>query len=96
MYKLRSVLQYNGTSLFLKNERKDYFGFGAHEIFHYELRHKKLCNSGMNQWKNWLRGHYQYKYLSPIIWSRLVPQKWRNRVSVAQNQNKDLSKWDLS
>ncbi|KAL6310647.1 hypothetical protein AAG906_019318 [Vitis piasezkii] len=99
LYKLRSVLQYNGTSLFLKNERKDYFGFGAHEIFHYELRHKKLRNSGMNQWKNWLRGHYQYKYLSPIIWSRLVPQKWRNRVNqhcVAQNQNKDLSKWDLS
>ena len=53
----------------------------------------------MNQWKNWLRGHYQYKYLSPIIWSRLVPQKWWNRVNqhcVAQNQNKDLSKWDLS
>nr|YP_010314880.1 hypothetical protein RF1 [Cissus antarctica]UNA64445.1 hypothetical protein RF1 [Cissus antarctica] len=84
LYKLRSVLQYNGTSLFLKNERKDYFG--AHD-------------SGMNQWKNWLRGDYQYKYLSPIIWSRLVPQKWRNRVNqhcVAQNQNKDLNKWDLS
>ncbi|CBI33187.3 unnamed protein product, partial [Vitis vinifera] len=46
----------------------------------YKLR-SKLHNSGMNQWKNWLRGHYQYKYLSPSIWSRLVPQKWRNRVN---------------
>nr|YP_010314962.1 hypothetical protein RF1 [Causonis japonica]UNA64527.1 hypothetical protein RF1 [Causonis japonica] len=96
LYKLRSVLQYNGTSLFVKNEQKDYFG--AREMFHYELRHKKFRNSGMNQWKNWLGGHYQYKYLSPIIWSRLVPQKWRNRVNqhcAAQNQNKDLKKWNL-
>nr|QUG56734.1 Ycf1 protein [Tetrastigma hemsleyanum]WCR50513.1 Ycf1 protein [Tetrastigma hemsleyanum] len=94
LYKLRSILQYNGTSLFLKNERKDYFG--AHEIFHYELRHKKLRNSGMNQWKNWLGGHYQYKYLSPIIWSRLVPQKWRNIVNQhCVAQNKDLNKWNL-
>ena len=52
----------------------------------------------MNQWKNWLGGHYQYKYLSLIIWSRLVPQKWRNIVNqhcVAQNKNKDLNKWNL-
>nr|YP_010314632.1 hypothetical protein RF1 [Cissus quadrangularis]UNA64197.1 hypothetical protein RF1 [Cissus quadrangularis] len=97
LYKLRSVFQYNETSLFLKNERKDYFG--THEIFHYELRPNKLRNSGMNQWKNWLRGHYEYKYLSPIIWSRLVPQKWRNRISehcVVKNQNNDLNKWDFS
>ncbi|MCR2848205.1 hypothetical protein KN825_16935, partial [Weizmannia coagulans] len=63
------------------------------------LRHKKLRNSGMNQWKNWLRGHYQCEYLSPIIWSTLVPQKWRNRINQhcgAQNQNKDLNKWNLS
>ena len=52
----------------------------------------------MNQRKNWLWGHYQYKYLSLIICSILVPKKWRNRVDqycVAQNQNKELSKWDL-
>nr|UNA62968.1 hypothetical protein RF1 [Leea guineensis] len=93
LYKLRSVLQYNGTSLFLKNERKDYFG--AHGLFHYELRHKKVRRSRMNQWKNWLRRHYQYKYLSQILWSKLVSQKWRNRINqhyVAQN--KDLNKWD--
>uniref|UniRef100_UPI0031F418F2 hypothetical chloroplast RF1 n=1 Tax=Cissus hastata TaxID=149361 RepID=UPI0031F418F2 len=97
LYKLRSVFQYNGTSLFLKNERKDYFE--AHEIFHYELRPKKLRNSGMNQWKNWLRSHYQYKYLSPIIWSRLVPQKWRNIINkhcVVKNKNNDLNKWDFT
>nr|YP_010698713.1 hypothetical protein RF1 [Corylopsis stelligera]WCH58788.1 hypothetical protein RF1 [Corylopsis stelligera] len=92
LYKLRSVLQYHGTSLFLKNEIKDYFG--TQGISHSELRHKKLLNSGMNHWKNWLRGHYQYD-LSQIRWSRLVPQKWRNRVNQhCMAQNKDLNKWD--
>nr|YP_010698626.1 hypothetical protein RF1 [Corylopsis multiflora]WCH58701.1 hypothetical protein RF1 [Corylopsis multiflora] len=92
LYKLRSVLQYHGTSLFLKNEIKDYFG--TQGISHSELRHKKLLNSGMNHWKNWLRGHYQYD-LSRIRWSRLVPQKWRNRVNQrCMAQNKDLNKWD--
>nr|QKV45439.1 hypothetical chloroplast RF1 [Mukdenia rossii] len=90
--KLGSVLQYHGTSLFLKNEIKDYFG--AQGIFHSELKHKKLRNSGMNRWKNWLRGHYQYN-LSKIRWSRLVPQKWRNRVNKGwMAQNKDLNKRD--
>nr|WOZ13501.1 hypothetical protein RF1 [Rhodoleia championii] len=92
LYKLKSVLRYHGTSLFLKNEIRDYFG--AQEISHSELRHKKLRNSGMNQWKNWLRGHYQYD-LSQIRWSRLVPQKWRNRVNQrCMAQTKDLNKWD--
>nr|QKV44352.1 hypothetical chloroplast RF1 [Daphniphyllum macropodum] len=92
LYTLRSVLQYQGTSLFLKNEIKDYFG--AQGISHSELRHKKLRNSGMNQWKNWLRGHYQYD-LSPIRWSRLVPKKWRNGVNQrCIAQNKDFNKWD--
>ncbi|KAL3646543.1 hypothetical protein CASFOL_009510 [Castilleja foliolosa] len=31
----------------------------------------------MNQWKNWLREHYQYNF-SQIKWSRLIPEKWRN------------------
>nr|YP_010560999.1 Ycf1 protein [Frangula alnus]UYW36270.1 Ycf1 protein [Frangula alnus] len=90
LYKLRSVFQYNGTSFFLKNEIKDYF-VGTHKIFHSELNHKNLRNSGMNQRKNGfcLKDHYQYD-LSPIRWSRLVPQKWRNRVnqhSIEQNQH---------
>nr|QKZ95124.1 hypothetical chloroplast RF19 [Parthenium hysterophorus] len=73
--KLRSILQDNGPSFFLKNEIKDLFG--RQGIFDSEIRHKKLPNYGMNPWKNWLRGHYQYD-LSQITWSRLVPQKWRN------------------
>ncbi|DAD49472.1 TPA_asm: hypothetical protein HUJ06_032073 [Nelumbo nucifera] len=32
------------------------------------------------EWKNWLKGHYQYD-LSQTRWFRLVPQKWRNRVN---------------
>nr|YP_009697830.1 Ycf1 [Cornus canadensis]QEJ84838.1 Ycf1 [Cornus canadensis] len=92
LYKLRSILQYHGTSLFLKATIKDYFG--TQGIFHFELSHKNLLNSGMNQWKNWLRGHYQYD-LSQIKWSRLIPQKWRNRINQrCTAQTKDLNKRD--
>nr|YP_010828098.1 putative chloroplast RF1 [Santalum yasi]WFF45116.1 putative chloroplast RF1 [Santalum yasi] len=94
--KLRYVLQYHRTSLFLKNEIKDYFGIQG--IFHSDskLRHKKLCKSKTKQLKNWLlRGHYQYD-LSPIRWSQLVTQKWKNRVNQhCTVQNKNLNKQDL-
>nr|QJU48932.1 Ycf1 protein [Dolomiaea calophylla] len=89
--KLRSILQYNRPSFFLKTEIKDFFG--RQGIFHSELRHKKLPNYGMNPWKNCLRGDYQYD-LSQITWSRLVPQKWRNGINQSHtSQNKDLNKW---
>nr|YP_010389391.1 hypothetical chloroplast RF1 [Harpullia cupanioides]UPQ44712.1 hypothetical chloroplast RF1 [Harpullia cupanioides] len=84
-YNLRSVFQYQyeGTSLFLKKEIKDYFQ--KQRIFHYELRHKSFWNFEMNQWKNWLRGHYQ----SDLF------QISRNRANQhSMTQNKDLSKKD--
>lgn len=78
-YHLRSVLQYRGTLLFLKDRIKD--SFGTQGIFHSESGHKKLRNFRMNEWKNWLRGRYHYQYdFSQTRWSRLVPQKWRNRI----------------
>nr|QGZ09255.1 hypothetical protein RF1 [Sorbaria sorbifolia var. stellipila] len=90
LYKLKSVFQYNGTSLFLKNEIKDFFVV-TQKLFHSKLRHKNLLNSGMNQWTNWLRNHYQYQCdVSHIKWSRLVPQKCRNifnQHSMAQNKD---------
>nr|YP_010008101.1 hypothetical chloroplast RF1 [Melaleuca leucadendra]QNR87873.1 hypothetical chloroplast RF1 [Melaleuca leucadendra] len=90
LYKLRYVLQYHGTSLFLKNEIKDYLE--TQGIFHSELKHKNILNLGMIQWKNWLRGHYQYD-LSTIRWYQLVPHKWRNRFNQTRIvQNKDLNK----
>nr|YP_010697973.1 hypothetical protein RF1 [Saraca dives]WCF76934.1 hypothetical protein RF1 [Saraca dives] len=92
-YKLRSVFQYPGTSLFLKNEIKDYLG-GVQGMCQSKLRHKKTHNSVMNQWKNWLRGHYQYDLSQRSI---LVSQKWRNRIHkcrMAQKKKKDLTKCD--
>nr|YP_009436269.1 hypothetical chloroplast RF1 [Cyphia banksiana]YP_009436286.1 hypothetical chloroplast RF1 [Cyphia banksiana]ATG26447.1 hypothetical chloroplast RF1 [Cyphia banksiana]ATG26464.1 hypothetical chloroplast RF1 [Cyphia banksiana] len=90
--KLRSVLQYRGTSFFLKTAIKD--SFERQGIFHSELKHKKLRNFGTNPWKNWLRGHYQYN-LSQIRWSLLIPQKWRNGVNQRHTpQNKDFNKGD--
>nr|YP_010258756.1 putative chloroplast RF19 [Heliciopsis lobata]UIX22919.1 putative chloroplast RF19 [Heliciopsis lobata] len=92
-YHLRSVLQYHGTSLFLKDIIKNYFR--TQEVLHSESRHKKFQNSRMNEWKNWLKGHYQYD-LSQTRWARLVPQKWRNRVNQRRRaQNKDSKKLSL-
>lgn len=97
-YKFKPILQYHGTSLFLKNEIKDYFeeqGISHSRLrHHYGLRQKSFWHSGMNEWKNWLRGHYQYD-LSQSRWLRLVPGQWRNRVNQHyMAQNKDLTKWD--
>nr|AXR91248.1 hypothetical protein RF1 [Macleaya microcarpa] len=93
-YHLRSVFQYPGTSLFLKDRIKDFFG--TQGIFHPESRHKKLRNSGMNGWKNWLSSHYHYQYdLSQTTSSRLVPQKCQNRVNQSRTvPNKASTKLD--
>jgi hypothetical protein len=95
LYKLRSVFQYHGTSLFLKNEIKDYFGVQGR--FQFKLKDTNFRNSVMNEWKNWVRSTYQYKYdLSQIRWSSLISQKWRNRMNQQHMiQNKDLNKWNL-
>nr|QDI96906.1 hypothetical protein RF1 [Panax wangianus] len=92
LYKLRSVLEYHGTSFFLKTAIKD--SFGTQGIFHSELEHTKFPSYGTNQWKNWLRGHYQYN-LSQIRWSGLIPQKWRNTINQGRiTKKKNLTKWD--
>nr|YP_009724551.1 hypothetical chloroplast RF19 [Vachellia nilotica]QGT77187.1 hypothetical chloroplast RF19 [Vachellia nilotica] len=92
-YKLRSVFEYHETPLFLKNEIKDSF-FGVQGISHSKLKQDKSDpNSIMNQWTNWLKGHYQYD-LSPNGWSRLVSKKWRNKMNEHRvAQNKDLTKY---
>nr|YP_010427484.1 Ycf1 protein [Aquilaria cumingiana]YP_010427505.1 Ycf1 protein [Aquilaria cumingiana]USN92886.1 Ycf1 protein [Aquilaria cumingiana]USN92907.1 Ycf1 protein [Aquilaria cumingiana] len=91
-YKFKPILQYHETSLFLKNEIKDFFR--KEGIFHSGLRHKDFWHSERNQWKNWLRGHYQYD-LSQISWLKLVPEKWRNKVNQhCMTQKNDFNKWD--
>nr|QHD47501.1 hypothetical chloroplast RF19 [Dalbergia hainanensis] len=94
IYKLRSAFKDRGKSFFLKNEIQDFF-FGIQRIFDSKLRQKKPPNSVMNQWKNWLlKGHYQYD-LSQRRWSRLVAQKWRNRIHERRvSQKKDFKKRD--
>nr|YP_010961949.1 hypothetical protein RF1 [Tongoloa taeniophylla]WNH40486.1 hypothetical protein RF1 [Tongoloa taeniophylla] len=90
LYKLRSSLDYHGTPLFLKTAIKN--SFVTQGIFHSELRHTKLTSSEMNQWKNWLRSHYQYN-LSQIRWSGLISQKWRTTITEGgMTKNKDLTK----
>nr|QGT33687.1 hypothetical protein RF1 [Chamaesium mallaeanum] len=92
LYKLRSILDYHGTSFFIKTAIKN--SFVTQGIFHSELRHTKFPSSETNQWKNWLRGHYQYN-LSQIRWSGLIPQKWRTTINEGgMTKKKDLTKWD--
>nr|YP_009540178.1 hypothetical protein [Lunaria rediviva]AYQ22181.1 hypothetical protein [Lunaria rediviva] len=78
--KLKAVLEYNIciTSFFVKNKIKVFFQ--EQGIFHYELKDKTLFNSQVNQWKNWLRSHYQYN-LPQIAWARLVTQKWKKKIN---------------
>ena len=75
---LKSVLQYRGTYPFIKDKIK-YFCM-TQEIFDSKSRHKKINKSGMNEWKNWLRGHYPYN-LSQSKWSPLGPKKWRKKLN---------------
>nr|QVL27049.1 hypothetical protein RF1 [Vitex glabrata] len=76
---LRSVAHYQGIPLFLKPKTKIKDSFKTQGMVHSKLADKKLPSYEMNQWKSWLRGHYQY-HLSQIRWSRLIPEKWRNTV----------------
>nr|DBA44673.1 TPA_asm: hypothetical protein RF1 [Batis maritima] len=100
LHKLRPVLQYYGTSFFLKNQLKS--DFEKQGTFFYELNDKNPLSCEINQWKNWLslKSHFQYD-LSQIRWSSLVTKKWRNRIQqenkINQNcifQNQDLNKRD--
>nr|QXO04087.1 Ycf1 protein [Goodyera repens] len=79
-YHLRPVLQYQGNSPFFKEKLKTYCMI--HRIFHSKPRDKKIHTYVMNEWKNWLKGHYQYQYnLSQKKRSGLVPKEWRNRIN---------------
>nr|YP_009709459.1 hypothetical chloroplast RF19 [Tapeinosperma netor]QEW87104.1 hypothetical chloroplast RF19 [Tapeinosperma netor] len=92
--KLRSILEYHGTPLFLKTSIKTYFG--RQGIIDSEFKAKKLRNSKKNKWKNWLIGHYQY-HLSQIRWSKLklIAQKWQNSTNQCHTiQDTNLKKED--
>nr|YP_010233246.1 214 kDa protein [Centranthera grandiflora]QSX28448.1 214 kDa protein [Centranthera grandiflora] len=85
--KFRSLLQDQEIPFFLKPEIKDSFeGWGA---VHSKLGKKKLPSYEMNQWKNWLRGHYHYN-LSEKNWSKLIPEKWRNTIRQCHIVNKEI------
>ncbi|XP_075497896.1 protein TIC 214-like, partial [Primulina tabacum] len=85
--KLRSILQYQGIRFFLKPEIKD--SCEIEEMFHSKLG---VSSYKMNQWKGWLKGCNHYD-LSQMRWSRLISEKWRNRVRHCRMTKKEnLSK----
>ncbi|CAI9119178.1 Ycf1 protein (plastid) [Oldenlandia corymbosa var. corymbosa] len=86
LYKLRYVFHDRETHFFLKTEIKNFFERKG--LIHSKLSRNKLTNCGMDQWKGWLKEHYQYD-LSPTRWSKLRSAKWRKRVkqhNIIQNQ----------
>nr|USG57752.1 hypothetical protein RF1 [Primula qiupuensis] len=89
---LFNILEYRGTSFFLKTSINK--NFGSQEIINSQFKDKKLMNSKKNQWKGWLRGYYQYN-LSQIKWSKLIAQKWRNSTKKCRTiRDKNLNKAD--
>nr|AXO65987.1 Ycf1 [Calochilus robertsonii] len=92
-YHLRPVLQYQGDSPFFKENFKDYCMI--HRIFDFKSRDNKIHTYVMNEWKNWLKGHYSCD-LSQKKRSRLVPKEWRNRIHLRRMiQNKESIQFDL-
>nr|QYK18282.1 hypothetical protein Ycf1 [Anathallis microphyta] len=96
---LRPLLKYQGSHPFFKANLKD--SCMIHGIFHSKSRHKKthtyIMNEWkkMNEWKNWLKGHYQYD-LSQKKKSRLMPKEWQNRINKHRMiQNKESNQLDL-
>lgn len=87
LYKLWPVFHYPGRSFFLKTEIKH--SFKRQRLIHSELILNKLTSYAMDQWKGWLKEHYQYD-LSPLRWSKLISAKWQSRInqySMVQNPN---------
>uniref|UniRef100_UPI0031F3681E hypothetical protein RF1 n=1 Tax=Liparis gigantea TaxID=2803551 RepID=UPI0031F3681E len=92
-YQLRPVLQYQGNYPFFKENFKDYCMI--HGIFNSKSRHNKIHTYVINEWKNWLKGHYQYD-LSQKKRSRLIPKEWRNRINKHRMiQKKESNQLDL-
>nr|QYB23411.1 Ycf1 [Hedysarum polybotrys var. alaschanicum] len=80
-------------SIYTQKVVRDSWG-GEDEIFDSKFRCKNRPASGMTQWTNWLKTHYQYD-LPESSWSRLVPQNWRNGIHKHRvAQNKDLIEYD--
>nr|YP_010012264.1 Ycf1 [Caylusea hexagyna]QOI12691.1 Ycf1 [Caylusea hexagyna] len=95
LYKLKNVLQYNGRgiSFCVNNEIKDFFD--EQGIFHYKFKEKTFLNCEINEWKNWLKSHYQYN-LPQITWAKFVGEKCQNRINQdCILKKKNVKGWDL-
>nr|YP_009129752.1 Ycf1 [Masdevallia picturata]AID52147.1 Ycf1 [Masdevallia picturata] len=91
--KWRPVLKHQGNYPFFKANLKD--SFMIHGIFNFKPRHNKTHTYIMNEWKNWLKSHYQYDLYKKKK-SRLMPNEWRNRINKHRMiQNKESNQLDL-
>nr|YP_009570666.1 hypothetical protein RF1 [Frankenia laevis]QBC67589.1 hypothetical protein RF1 [Frankenia laevis] len=80
---LRYVFKHHGTPFFIKNEIKN--SFQTHGII---LSGLKDQSYGTNEWKDWLKKHYEYD-LSNRDWFKLVPQKWRIKLNKSIHYKKE-------
>nr|ATI24963.1 hypothetical chloroplast RF1 [Kuhlhasseltia nakaiana] len=83
-YHLRPVLKYQGNSPFFKpffkEKLKNYCMI--HKIFNSKPRDKKNNTYVMNEWKNWLKSHYQHNFFQNKR-SQLIPKEkeWKNIIN---------------
>uniref|UniRef100_UPI0030FE516F hypothetical protein RF1 n=1 Tax=Ceratocephala orthoceras TaxID=286838 RepID=UPI0030FE516F len=77
-YKL-SQIQVTNSGM---NVYESYAKGELYKILDSESRHQNFHYSGMNEWLDWLMGNYHYQYhLSQTAWSKLIPDKWQNKIN---------------
>nr|YP_010759946.1 Ycf1 protein [Cuscuta macrocephala]WEY29874.1 Ycf1 protein [Cuscuta macrocephala] len=79
-FNLRSILNQQGTSVFIKPKIKE--SFARQGFIQTEAINTKSPQLRTRQWKNWLRFNSQYD-LSQILWSSFSAkkQKWRKKMN---------------
>nr|YP_009664107.1 Ycf1 protein [Cuscuta costaricensis]QCW07743.1 Ycf1 protein [Cuscuta costaricensis] len=94
--KLRSILNLQRTSVFIKTQIKK--SFATQGLIQTEGITPKIPQLRTHQWKNWLKVNSQYD-LSQIIWSSFSAkkQRWLKKINRCRKFNKkSLDKWNSS
>nr|YP_009663738.1 Ycf1 protein [Cuscuta erosa]QCW07678.1 Ycf1 protein [Cuscuta erosa] len=92
--KVRSGLNHQGTSAFIKTKIKE--SFSTHGLIQIEGVTTKIPQLRTRQWKNWLKVNAQYD-LSQILWSSFSAKKrkWQNKINKSNKfTQKSLDKWN--
>nr|YP_010760362.1 Ycf1 protein [Cuscuta micrantha]WEY30341.1 Ycf1 protein [Cuscuta micrantha] len=87
LYKLRSILNQQGTGGFIKPEIIE--SFARQALIQTQEINTKSLQLRTRQWKHWLRVNSQH-HLSPILWSsfNIKKENWRKKINRCHKFNK--------